>query len=83
MNLRQVFWFVVSVTFALSFLRYICVSFGMNGCFHAQTGRSVCDVADDDTSARLLGDSDIKSEHLVLAATIRTDEENVKVTWFL
>lgn len=59
------------------------LSFGMNGCFHAETGKSVCDVADDDMPACLLGDSDIKSELLLLAATSRTDEENVKVTWFL
>lgn len=48
-----------------------------------QTEGSDCDVADDDLSACLLGDSDIKSELLLLAATGRTDKENVKVTWFL
>lgn len=47
------------------------------------TERSVCDVADDHLPACLLGDSDIKSELLLLAATGRTDEDNVKVTWFL
>lgn len=48
-----------------------------------QTEGSVCDVAADDLPARLLGDSDIKSELLSLAATGRTDEDNVKVTCFL
>lgn len=48
-----------------------------------QTEGSVCDVAADDLPACLLGDSDIKSELLLLAATGQTDEENVKVTWFL
>lgn len=48
-----------------------------------QTEGSICDVADDDLPACLLGDSDIKSELLSLAATGWTDENNVKVTWFL
>lgn len=42
-----------------------------------QTEGSVSDVAADDLPVCLLGDSDIKSELLLIAATGRTDEENV------
>ncbi len=45
-----------------------------------QTEGSVGDVAADDLPACLLGDSDIKSEFLSLAATGQTDVDNVKVT---